>query len=200
MTVDQLEVIWFGLRDNISIIEIHHQTELLALISINTLVLINIEEELNKEINSVIIPKDTGDRTILNLKDTKIEHVESVIKYVRLMKRFKSLKLSNANINTKKVTALSRDISSRAISLTMLDLSHNKEINDKSCRAIRAIFSSKSPIKHLNLDGTRITQKGFAVIMEGTNDNLKVREISLQKTRIKIKEGDPSREKIVEAL
>ena len=81
-------MIWFGLRDNISIIEIHHQTELLALISVYTLVLINTEEELNKEINSVIIPKDIGDRTILDLKDTKIEHVESVIKYVRLMKRF----------------------------------------------------------------------------------------------------------------
>ena len=30
MTTDQLEMICFGLRDNISLIEIHHQTELLA--------------------------------------------------------------------------------------------------------------------------------------------------------------------------
>ena len=82
----------------------------------------------------------------------------------------------------------------------MLDLSYNKEINDKSCRALRSIFSSKSPIKYLNLDGTSITQKGFAVIMQGTTDNLKVREISLQNTRIKIREQDRSRQKVVEAL
>ena len=84
--------------------------------------------------------------------------------------------------------------------MTMLDLSYNKEINDKSCRALRSIFSSKSPIKYLNLDGTSITQKGFAVIMQGTTDNLKVREISLQNTRIKIREQDRSRQKVVEAL
>ena len=67
------------------------------------------------------------------------------------------LNLSSAQIDVKKITVLSRDISSRAISITNLDLSYNKDITDKSCRALGNIFSSKSSVKYLNLDGTSIS-------------------------------------------
>ena len=52
---------------------------------------INIEIELNKEINDVIIPRDNGDHEILDLQDSKINNIESVLKYVRLNKRLKTL-------------------------------------------------------------------------------------------------------------
>ena len=102
MTVERLEVVWLGMRDNISLVEIHHQTELLALVSINTLILIDIETRLNAQINDVIIPRDNSG-IALDLSDTSLTHIESVVKYIRLMKRFKSLKLFNAGLDTKKV-------------------------------------------------------------------------------------------------
>ena len=102
MTVERLEVIWLGVRDNISLVEIEHQTELLALVSIHTLVLLDVEMRLNAQINDIIIPRDNN-RTVLNLSDTSLTHIESVIKYIRLMKRFKSLDLSNAGLDTKKI-------------------------------------------------------------------------------------------------
>ena len=50
-----------------------------------------------------------------------------------------------------------RDIAGKVINLTRLDLSNNKNINDKACKAIGSIFSSKSSVKELILDKSSIT-------------------------------------------
>ena len=124
------------------------------------------------------------DPKILDLSDTFIRDTESVIKYIRLVGTHRQLIMCRANLNLRNIRVLTRDLVAKEIPLHSLDLSYNIGINDKSCKILAQLFSKKSNIKHLFLDGTNITEKGFAEIMTSLRDNFKARKLTFRHCKI----------------
>ena len=95
----------------------------------------------------------------LELNDTKIQNIESVLKYVRLTRTVKSLDLSYTNLSPRAIQKIVIDLNDREypLYLSTLNLSRNLGISDEVCKVLALLFSNKSPVKHLYLDDTSIT-------------------------------------------
>ena len=160
MTVDNLGYVWLGLRQNISLIELEFQREKVAF-AFDTLQCVEIDLILNQEINEVILPRVEGslvkNHPQLELNDTKIQNIESVLKYIRLTKAVKSLDISYTNMSMRPVQKLTRALCTREIHLSTLILSRNLQITDEVCKVLAHLFRERSTIKHLYLDDTSIT-------------------------------------------
>ena len=95
--------------------------------------------------------------TSLELNDTKIQNIESVLKYIRLTRSIKSLDLSYTNMSIRPIQKLTRALVTREIHISTLTLSRNLQITDEVCTVISHLFSERSSIKHLHLDDTSVT-------------------------------------------
>lgn len=121
------------------------------------------------------------------MNDTEIQHIESVIKYVRKTSNLRSLDLSYTNLQARSVEKLTIAIAVREIHhLETLNLSRNITINDEVCRKMKPLFSSSSNIKYLYLDDTYVTQKGVEELVSSIAENLKVHTLSFRNCNVNI--------------
>ena len=191
MSVDNLGYIWLGLRQNISLVELEFQREKVAF-AFDTMQCVEIDLILNQEINTMIKPKVEGafmrgkPINSLDLSDSKIQNIESVLKYIRLTKAVKSLDLSFTNLSDRAIQKVVRSLIAREINLNTLILSRNIGIGDEVCKEIGNLFTQRSTIKHLYLDDTSITQKGVNTIIESIAENLKISTLSFKNSEVEI--------------
>ena len=71
-------------------------------------------------------------------------------------------------------------LASREINLNKLNLSRNKGIDNEVCIILANLFSKNSPIKHLYLDDTSISESGVAEIVSSIKENLKVHTLTFR--------------------
>jgi len=145
---------------------------------------------LNQEIQSQIIPRVDWAKLKsthhLELNDLKIQNIESVLKYIRLTKYVKSLDLSCTNLSVNAYRKIVSALASREINLNRLNLSRNERIDNEVCMILSSLFSENSPIKHLCLDDTSVTESGVAEIVSSIKENLKVHTLTFKHCKVNI--------------
>ena len=193
-SVEDLTPIWLGLRDNISVCELEYQRENVVF-AFDILQCIEVELILNQEICNTIFPRINQSLehkpTILELNDSHIQNIQSVLKYVRHNHHLREIDLSFTDLKSKDVARLVETIANREIHhINTLNLSRNITINDGVASMLRGLFTNNSAIKHLYLDDTSITHKGLADLIDSTTENLKLLTLSVKNSNIKISSLD----------
>ena len=82
----------------------------------------------------------------LSLSKVKITNMESIFKFLRLNPHIDELDLSDADLNSKKIYLLTKALCMHEFDISKLDLSRNKQINDKDCICLKNLFSKKSSV------------------------------------------------------